>query len=1351
MSPWVVWALLLGASGLHALNCTVEKMAMVKAVALGPIELKALLLAETACFQVSLLTTTASWIAVAIAATPAMVNSPVTSATVFDGASGLLRLYDLGGYEVNQVLLQDDQSSIAVIATSVVHGHLSFVFERSMRARLSTDVPIMRGKPTTIVWAYGDRAWPSHHADRGASLITITDGGGSGSGVTSSFVSSYTLLIVASSCLIIVGLAIAGTSFNPPRAARALCRPPVPGHPAPLHRVLADATRGEVVVVVVYMGTLAVVSAYVVKQFGSVTAMRRVALVSGHVALTSLMFLLLPVARGYHWELIFGVSHDRVHKFHRWLGGVVVAASTLHLIANVQRGVDVASTKQYGTQGVVPLYGMLAFACFVSLGLLGAIQSLRREAYELFYYHHRVFSAVALVLVILHSSVVAGALAFPLVIYGCSLVQRWRAHCTGLEAIVHLPSKSARCRSVVLLLPFSPTAKAYAASINAGAYFYVQVPSVSRLEWHPFSAVVAPEGGSIGFCMKAPTGGSFVDRVCLLAEQTRALRVRLEGPYGKIGFDLDAYDVVILLAGGIGITPLLNIINLHRHRRKVQPATQLMLHWIVKEPHDLLCADRLMFPLPLDVLAHFYVTQAHSNGIIESATGVSVTFEAKRPAVEDLLTLDPFADRRVAVIVCGPAALVDDAQYHAFIRGFDLHKELFCLWLLLSALPFAATAATSSVCDSVAFADAPVIALGRSPMTIKSLVQGTDVCFQVTLADATAKWVSLSVASTPKMVHNPPENVVVYDITTPPAMLFTMHGYGHHDTRLNNDQTPIVVTSSSSVNGVAQFTFQRKLAAVVASDVAIDPNGVTILTWAYGSEDFPSTHSACGAAELTLNSVTNANAPLDTLYTAVIGAGVLGTMLLLGVVATHLGRFRFFNHMTLCAPPKSDKGVSFVLQILADLKVGELVIVLCFVGALVGASLYLQTPTPILNYAQFSFVSGHLATLSLVFSLLPIARGPHWHFLFGISHDRILKFHRGSSRGAIIFGLLHLFLNLKFTSPTSTQVYGQTEVIPLAGLVALGCFVLLGIVGYEPIRRRFYAYFYLHHRVFSLIGLVAIMLHSAVVRYMMVLPLVLYGLSGVLRVRAFCNKYAARVEISSTNVVTITLPSSAQTKQWATTMNPGAFFYVHVPSVSAVEWHPFSAIATPDGESIAFCIKSMTKGRFTDAVHEKALSLSTMSLPVVVGGPYGKLSVDLSRYDVVLMVAGGIGITPMLSTVNQLLSRTQKVDAKLHLFWTVRTATELLCADRLMFPLPTALHHRFYVSNATAEGTVMSETSGPVPYFAGRPVLDELVNNIGFVGKSVCVLACGPPSLVRDSQDHARRCGFDFHKEEFLF
>ncbi|OQR89205.1 transmembrane protein, partial [Thraustotheca clavata] len=341
-----------------------------------------------------------------------------------------------------------------------------------------------------------------------------------------------------------------------------------------------------------------------------------------------------------------------------------------------------------------------------------------------------------------------------------------------------------------------------------------------------------------------------------------------------------------------------------------------------------------------------------------------------------------------------------------------------------------------------------------------------------------------------------------------------------------------------------------------------------------------------------------------------------------------------------------------------------------------------------------------------------------------------------------------------FTSPASTQIYGQTQVNPLAGSAGLVFTLTLIIVSYEPIRRKFYSNFYMHHRIFSLLAILTIMIHSTVVRYAMIVPLISYGLSGVLRLRAFCQRYDATAEIGEGSIVILTLPSTKRTSQWAQGMNPSSYFYIQVPSISVVEWHPFSAVVTPMSDTITFYLKTMGKGKFVDSLYNVVKTRTNhgrATIPVLIGGPYGKLSVDILQYQVVILVAGGIGITPMLSLVNQFRNKQGKAGGVFHLYWTVREVNSLLMVDKQMYPLPQSLVHKFYVTAASTEGQITTSSGLQQHYYAKRPVWDELINPVAFVGKSVCVLTCGPGQLTRDIQRVARQCGYDFHKEEFEF
>jgi hypothetical protein len=61
-----------------------------------------------------------------------------------------------------------------------------------------------------------------------------------------------------------------------------------------------------------------------------------------------------------------------------------------------------------------------------------------------------------------------------------------------------------------------------------------------------------------------------------------AIRIKIDGPYGRLSLNVDDYSVVILCAGGIGITPMVSLAR-HLSSEKRRKRTTVILLWAARE------------------------------------------------------------------------------------------------------------------------------------------------------------------------------------------------------------------------------------------------------------------------------------------------------------------------------------------------------------------------------------------------------------------------------------------------------------------------------------------------------------------------------------------------------------------------------------------------------------------------------------------------------------------------------------------------------------------------------------------------------------------------------------------------
>ncbi|XP_010438933.1 PREDICTED: putative respiratory burst oxidase homolog protein G [Camelina sativa] len=163
-------------------------------------------------------------------------------------------------------------------------------------------------------------------------------------------------------------------------------------------------------------------------------------------------------------------------------------------------------------------------------------------------------------------------------------------------------------------------------------------------------------------------------------------------------------------------------------------------------------------------------------------------------------------------------------------------------------------------------------------------------------------------------------------------------------------------------------------------------------------------------------------------------------------------------------------------------------------------------------------------------------------------------------------------------------------------------------------------------------------------------PVALYAFERLIR--------AFRSSIRTVKVLKVAAyPGKVLTLQMSKPKNfkymSGQYMFVNCPAVSPFEWHPFSITSTPQEDFLSVHMKSL--GDWTEAIQGV---FSEVSKPSPVGdtlhgansscypkimldGPYGAPAQDYKKYEVVLLIGLGIGATPMISIIKDIINNTE--------------------------------------------------------------------------------------------------------------
>ena len=191
--------------------------------------------------------------------------------------------------------------------------------------------------------------------------------------------------------------------------------------------------------------------------------------------------------------------------------------------------------------------------------------------------------------------------------------------------------------------------------------------------------------------------------------------------------------------------------------------------------------------------------------------------------------------------------------------------------------------------------------------------------------------------------------------------------------------------------------------------------------------------------------------------------------------------------------------------------------------------------------------------------------------------------------------------------------------------------------------------------------------------------------------------------------------------------DPGQFAFVSFRSkIVDREPHPFTLSSTPSRpEALQFTIR--TSGDWTRTV--KLISRGDQAL---IQGPFGRFGhLFITNNQELIMIAGGIGITPMLSMLR--FMEDHRDPRPVTLIWSNRTPEQVVYADE-MDALSTKLTGLRWIPIFTIDAKTGNRAKR-----LNRGALKMLLNNNS---RGSAVFVCGPPKMMTQVKTDLKALGF---------
>ncbi|EFJ18413.1 hypothetical protein SELMODRAFT_113141 [Selaginella moellendorffii] len=276
-------------------------------------------------------------------------------------------------------------------------------------------------------------------------------------------------------------------------------------------------------------------------------------------------FLFFPVARLSSLFRLINIPFEHAVRYHIWTGHITMFLWTVHGLVYILYWTMANKSQELVRWHKIDISGLTGlFTWIVGLLMWGtSLAPVRKHRFELFYHTHQLYF-VFIVGFALHlgegwlAIVIAGVFLF--------FIDRLFRFLQSMRHVEVVSAKVISPETLELTLAKVPDLKYPAASV-----IFLNLPAISRLQWHPFTVTSCSTVDVDRITIFVKCSGSWTCKLKSLLDQERLnenshnypvhFEAAVEGPHGHELDHLHAYPTLIFVAGGSGVGPFISILK----------------------------------------------------------------------------------------------------------------------------------------------------------------------------------------------------------------------------------------------------------------------------------------------------------------------------------------------------------------------------------------------------------------------------------------------------------------------------------------------------------------------------------------------------------------------------------------------------------------------------------------------------------------------------------------------------------------------------------------------------------------------------------------------------------------------